>query len=264
MAIKGTLEAFNFSTLELMTVDERRLLRKELTDKKIALDTLDVSIVGDLIFQFFIKDVELILLDHLEDLIVQFNDIMAQLVAAAKTKSLMYEGVNLHRLSATINEILPALKNNREAFRLLMSKQDNLPIRMQVLFQDAREAGTSDAKRRLGGNVFQILCELAGSKDGINSLSKINEGHVNHSKELSQRFTEGYIYHWSLEEEIKHIPFDAIFTKVPEMEKELFFALAKLLDELAKTTNAVYNLNWKHIALVRRVYCLFFELAFKE
>jgi len=264
MALKGTLAAFTFSTLELATVDERRLLRKELTDKGIALEKLDVCMVGELIFPYFLSDVELMLCDHLEDLLGQFITLANMLLPLARQKPSTYELVNLQRLILTIGKIKPAVRTNKEAFLALLSKQENLPIRMQVLFQEIREANTKTTKMKVGKDVFQLLCEVAGAKEGINAAAKINESQVNHSKELAQRFAGGYIYHWSLEEEIKHVPFDQIFKKVPETEKEYFFQLAKLLDELAKTTNAVYTLNWKHIALLRRVYSIFFELAFRE
>ncbi len=264
MALKGTLAAFTFSTLELATVDERRLLRKELTEKGITFEKLDVSMVGELIFPYFLNDVELMLCDHLEDLLGQFLTLANGLLPLARQNPSVYELVNLQRLILTIAEIKQALQTNKEAFLTLLSKQENLPIRMQVLFQEIREANTKTTKMKVGKDVFQLLCEVAGAKEGINPGTKINEAHVNHSKELAQRFAEGYVYHWSLEEEIKHVPFDQIFKKVPDAEKEYFFQLAKLLDELAKTTAAMYSLNWKHIALLRRVYSIFFELAFRE
>lgn len=264
MALKGTLAAFTFSTLELATVDERRLLRKELNDKGVTLEKLDVSMVGGLIFPYFLNDIELMLCDHGKDLLGQFTTLINALLPLARQKPSVYELVNLQRLILTITEINPAIQTNKEAFVTLLSKQENLPIRMQVLFQEIREANTKTTKMKVGKDVFQLLCEVAGAKEGINAAVKINESHVNHNKELAQRFGEGYIYHWSLEEEIKHISFDQIFKKVPEAEKDYFFQLVKLLDELAKTTNAVYTLNWKHITLLRRVYSLFFELAFRE
>ncbi|MBI4441485.1 hypothetical protein HY639_04920 [Candidatus Woesearchaeota archaeon] len=264
MALKGTLEAFTFSTLEISTVDDRRLTRKELADRSIALHNLDVSVVGDLIFPFFVRDVEMVLLDHLMDLLAQFNELASMLVLAAQNHPSWYESINIKRLISTINEIRPALAVNKEAFTQLMAKQANLPIRMQVLFQELREHNTRETKIRVGQGVFALLCEMAGAKDSINAQAKINEAHVTHSKELAERFAQGYIYHWSLEEEIKHIPFNQIFTKFPEDEKELYYQLTKLLDELTKTTNAIYSMNWKHVALIRRVYCLFSELAFKE
>ncbi len=264
MAIKGTLAAFNFSTLELQTVDERRMLRKELTDNNISLASLDVDKVHKLVAAHFMTEVEIILLEHLENLLVQFNGLMEAIVAAAKQHPTWYEGVNLQRLHVTINEIKPALAYNKEAFINLLQRQQNIPIRMQVLLNKIREEPSKTSKTAVGREVFQMLCDIAGASEGINAMSKVNESHVNHSNDLATRFAEGYIYHWSLEEEIRHIRFEHIFAKLSEIEKELFHQMSGLLEELAKTTKAVYALNWKHVSLIRKIYCLFFELAFKE
>ncbi len=264
MAIKGTLAAFNFSTLELATVDERRALRKELSDKGISATYLDVDKVYQLVSPFFITDVELVLIDHLENLLSQFSELMEGIIAVAKQHPSWYEAMNVQRLHIIINETKPALLSTKDAFMVLLSKQQNIPIRMQVLFNKIREDPSKTTKMAVGREVFQLLCDIAGTADGINAMVKLNEAHVNHSQDMAKRFSEGYIYHWTLEEEIKHIPFGQIFSKLPEMDKELFYQMAKLLEELANTAKAVYSLNWKHIVLLRRLYCLFFELAFKE
>jgi hypothetical protein len=175
-----------------------------------------------------------------------------------------YESINVHRLKATVEELPGPLKLNIGELKKVESLQHAVPVAVKDLINAARNANSPEELQKIPKDSFKLMCAIANDENGeLKPDQRINESHRSHIKDISERFKTGYIYHWSIEDELKKIPFQDIFSRLEKEQQDRFHKLAKDLDKLNESVDVAYQLNWRQISLIRRIYSVLHECLAK-
>jgi hypothetical protein len=137
--------------------------------------------------------------------------------------------------------------------------QHAVPVAVKDIIDSAKNA-TPEQLKEIPPQSFKLMSAIANDEHGVlRPDMRINESHQSHIKDMSERFRTGYIYHWSVEDELDKVPFSEIFSRLTQEQQDQFNNLADLLDELNRSIETAYQLNWRQISLIRRVYSVLHE-----
>jgi len=260
MAIKGTLATFSVVKLKDSTVDERRTVRNFLKQKTNDISCPSLELLQEIFKDCMTTDEELLLSEKAEDVLGPTLEGINWLMDDVKANPANYEAINIHRLKSTIEEIPPALEKNLAEMKHVISVQYAVPVAVKWLIDSAKTAVSGEELKKIFNEGFQLLCTLANDVQGeLNPDLRINEAHQTHVDDMSQRFKKGYVYHWSIQDELKKVPFEEVFERLNQEQKDQFGKLSALLEALTTSVEMNYDFNWKQVALIRRVYSVMHE-----
>ncbi|MFC1753878.1 hypothetical protein ACFL96_10905 [Thermoproteota archaeon] len=260
MAIKGTLATFDIGLLKQVTVDERRSVRNFLREKNPDLSTPSLEALQKTFSDCMISEEEMIVIENGLTILPEVLERVKWFIEDIQKDPKNYESINVHRLKSTIEEIPKHLQKNVDELRKLMSFQHAVPVGVKQLIDAARNAKSPEELSQIPPQGFKLMCTAANDDKGVLCPDeRINESHQSHMKDISERFKTGYVYHWSIEDELQKVPFAEIFSRLDTGQQDQFNTLSSLLDELNKAIDTTYNLNWKQIGMIRRIYSVLHE-----
>ncbi|MFQ5474625.1 MAG: hypothetical protein ACE5DM_02195 [Candidatus Nanoarchaeia archaeon] len=258
MVMKGTLATFTLGKVKDITLDERRNVRTFLK-KKGDVSEPSLEVVQEALADCMITDEELAKARSAVQLISQLMPKIDLLFNDVQSDPRKYEAINVTRLKSTIEELPRALGNNLPVIDHVFSIQLGVPVAVKEMIDDAGEDIRGIPKR-----AFELFCIIANDEKGeLRPDEKINESHHTHIKDRSRQFREGYIYHWSIQDELNKVPFAEKFSRLDAGQQNRFQEIAELMDQLSESIDTVYELNWRQIKMMRRVYSILHESLLK-
>lgn len=263
MVMKGSLAAFKFSLLKDLTVDERRNVREGM--KRFLLDGGRIhDFIVQSVYDFLIKDGDIVELEEGKKVLAEFPDKLSWFVKDMD-RSDLYEPINIQRLNKTIAGIPNAYSSNLDELRRLKGSQESIIAQVFMLVDDVAEASTHEKLRTIGMKGYSILCKIAGNDQGeMYPEDKINESHKTHIEDMSSRFSNGYIFKWTLENELNKNTVRVILDKLSSEQTMHFDETCSDLDRIRDAVLLMYDLNHRQILFIKRVYSLLQEIIEKK
>jgi len=247
MVQKGTLEAFNVAKLVDLTIDERRNVRKLLKKER----NPDLKEIQALLKEFMISDKEIVSAKNIPSILETINPLISWFIEDLNN-SKVYEPLNVHRMTSVIKEVPEAFKNNIKELEYLVSFQHAIAVAIKDVLQTAT-ISILDAEKKASKLIPMI------TNGELKPYAMINEVQQDHVGDLAKRFANGYIYHWSIQDELKKVPFEIIFENLSDQQKRKFKQMCMFLNELKDSINSIYLTNWKQIGLIKRTYSILHE-----
>lgn len=162
--------------------------------------------------------------------------------------SSIYEPVNLQRAIQMLKETSYALKNNLEYASEISSWQDSFSGEITPLLNKIPKIKSNEEKEaydRQLNKVFQRI--LRNEKFLFNANDIINEACLNHICGLDEGLGKGFLFHITLEEEIRKSNFEAIKERFPKESLEKAETIRKNVELIKHGIERAYKINQRMI-----------------
>src|SRR3989338_3920141 len=139
---------------------------------------------------------------------------MIKLVATQQNS--IHEPINLQRAITLLNEMPPALHTNRAYVEATMLWQEGFVNEFVSLFNTLPKLRTPEEKRESNirlNSIFQRV--LRNDQFAFRFHDIINEAHVEHISGLHESLNKGFLFHRTLEEELKKLDFASLKLRLP-------------------------------------------------
>lgn len=263
MVMKGSLAAFKFSLLKDITVDERRNVREGM--KRFLLDGGRIQdFIVQSLYDFLVKDSDLSDLEEGKKVLSEFPDKLSWFVKDMGHSDL-YEAINLQRLNKTLAGMPKPYASNLDEIRKLKDSQESVIAQVFMLVDDVAEATNQERLRTIGRQGYAILCKIAGNPDGeLHPEDRINEAHKTHIEDMASRFSNGYIFKWTLENELNKNTVRVVLDKLNSEQTMHFDEACADLERIKDAVLLMYDMNHRQILLIKRIYSLLQEIIEKK
>jgi len=202
---------------------------------------------------FFVSDTDKELMKSSEALI---DSTIQDIIKLGDIKGNIYELINLQRTINTLKEShRPLIQNLKFAGDLQIWQQACLSEISHILNSIPDLKAQEDRihfNQRLN-EVFQTI--LRNSEFAFNSKDIINEMHIEHMAALKESLAKGFLFHVTLEEELKKEDFSEIRSRIPSEAIQAVENLTKNIEEIKRGVDRAYDLNLRMVNWALLLYC---------
>ncbi|MBI2110584.1 hypothetical protein HYT51_02285 [Candidatus Woesearchaeota archaeon] len=173
--------------------------------------------------------------------------------AIEKTNSLLakkdftYEEDNILRTLQILREMPQSLQNNLTYYQEILNFQKEFAQNIVVLLNKIPQLKL-DEQNECGQQLerhFQIL--LRSQDFYFNSKDIINEAHLNHIRGLMDSLEKGYLFHFSVGEELNKVPFSAVKLRLPPDKLNEAEAITQEVVVIKRGIEQAYQLNMRMV-----------------
>ena len=155
--------------------------------------------------------------EEMQEALQAVDPAIKRVLAVAAKKDPVYEGVNLLRTVQILQELPSPLQQNIRYYEEMTQFQQAFFKEATPLLNAIPSLQTEEEKIACNeklGMIFQTL--LKSDELFFNSTNLINESHVNHMKGLLESLEKGYLFYFTVEEELKKVSFETVKLKLPQ------------------------------------------------
>lgn len=202
---------------------------------------------------FFVSDTDKEILKAAAELI---DPTVQDIIKLSAVKGNIYEPINLQRtINALKESYRPLVQNLKFAGDLQIWQKDCLEEIAHIL-NSLPDLKTSEERihfnQRLN-EVFQTI--LRNSEFSFNSKDIINEMHIEHLRALAESLGKGFLFHVTLEEELKKEDFSEIKSRIPSEAVQAVDDIKKKIEEIKRGVDRAYDLNMRMVNWALLLYC---------
>ncbi len=197
--------------------------------------------------EFFISPTDIETIEQAHHLIAPTLEKLRQLL---QEKNPLHEPLNIRRAISILQEIPRPLQQNIQELRRQM---EFLPLgtRSLVSVLNRLPPGTAAAeKQKLNQRLNELFLKLLRTDTfSFRSDDIIHEAPLSHAVGLKESMEKGFLFHSTLEEELKRLPFSVIQRRLP-YEKIVEAAwLAENISVVSKGVERAYEINMRLVNL---------------
>ena len=183
-------------------------------------------------------------------------DVTADITKLSRFTGNIFEPINLKRAVSTLRESsLPLAENLRFAEGFQSWQKDCIPEIQAILNQLPSLKSQPDRihfNSRLNA-VFQKV--LRNDEFSFNSKDIINEMHIEHMAALKDSLANGFLFHVTLEEELKKEDFSQIKGRIPNEAIDSVESINKKVEQVMLGVERAYALNMRMVNFAIQLYC---------
>ena len=173
---------------------------------------------------------------------------------AAEQNSL-HEAVNLHRALKILEELPVPLRQNIAYAQEITALQEQLGAQLTPVLNIIPKLKASEEKVAANKKISDVFRQLLRTEDfRFNFQDVIYEAQLNHIQGLETSLSKGYLFHISLEEELKKLNFEAIRQRIPAPQLEEADLVTQQVAAIRKGVERAYELNMRMVALSFEIY----------
>ena len=183
------------------------------------------------------KERELVVstLSLLEPALKEINDM-------ALKKDPVYEAVNFVRSKKQVSEVFPALANSLKYHDDI--KQSDVVKETSVILMAIPTLVTTEEKISFNSRLEAVFGKiLMNSEFCFNFFDIINEAHVEHINDLKESLENGFLFHRTIEEEIKKLPFEKLRQRIPKEHLQASDRLLQTVLQIKKGIDSMHEMN---------------------
>ncbi|MBI2151776.1 hypothetical protein HYU21_03575 [Candidatus Woesearchaeota archaeon] len=167
----------------------------------------------------------------------------------------LYEAANLHRSLQLIRDLPLALLNNLQYMDELAAWQQNLALQATQTLNSIPRLYTSEEKASCNEKLNQIFQKiLRHSEFFFNPQGIIHEGPLADIQGLSESLQRGYLFHVTLEEELKKLSFEQIKLRIPTNNLSEALQLEENVNIIKRGVESAYQNNMRTVNLALILY----------
>ncbi|MBU0456883.1 MAG: hypothetical protein ABH824_04910 [Nanoarchaeota archaeon] len=167
-----------------------------------------------------------------------------------KEKNLLHEAINLERSINILKRIPLPLSNNLKFVKELLADQNILIENFTALLNSIPNLRTKEEKISVNdkiSNIFEII--LRNKEFSFNSIDIVNEGYLNEISGLKESISKGFLFHLSLEEELRKVDFNRIKMRIPSIKLQEAEEIEKDISIILQGVERAYQINFRTIYL---------------
>lgn len=213
---------------------------------------LSTANLNDSLAQFSVSPTDQELMQQARDLVVPTVQIVERLIAE---KSPMHEAINLQRTVQILQEMPEPLNNNLLFAAQIESWQGDSVSQLIPLLNSIPNLRSMDEKLAVNQKfkeIFQLL--LRNNEFMFNFYDIVNEAQLNHIRDLSESLAKGYLFHFSLEDELKKRSFDSLKVEIPAERIQEAEKIEQNILAIKRGVERAYSLNWNVINIAVMLY----------
>jgi hypothetical protein len=180
-----------------------------------------------------------------------------QLVRLLAEKNEVHEPINVYRSIQLLKQIQQPLQNNLAYVSQLDSAQAQLAGKMTELINKIPGMAAPEDISAVNEALSSIFENLLRSKSMVfNCYDIINESHTGIANGLLESMRNGYLFHVTLEEEMKKADFARIQLHILREKLDEAEAIRQNILTIKKGVDAAYNVNMKTVELAVLLYSM--------
>lgn len=165
------------------------------------------------------------------------------------SKNPVHESVNIVRSIQGLAQVSNNLSNSLNYARDMMSLQQGIVSGVAAVLNSVPFLRTAAEKSEANAALSRYFELILRSKDlSFNYREIISEGHTLLIRDLLESFRNGYLFHFTLEDEIKKANFDAIKPRIPARFLDESGQLASNIDVIKDGVDRAYDINLRMIS----------------
>lgn len=181
---------------------------------------------------------------------------MDAIMALAQQVDPIHEPINLHRALDVLKELPAPLHNNIAYMDAVISWQHNFFL---VVVPALNTLGRAQSKAEKASSFQQLnpFFEkiLRNNQDiRFNSGDIINEACLNHSTGLNESMSKGFLFHVSLEEELKKLSYEELQKRIPVAKLQEIEHIRANIEVINKGVERAYAVNMRMVQLAVVLY----------
>ncbi|MBI2662896.1 hypothetical protein HYX11_05565 [Candidatus Woesearchaeota archaeon] len=202
--------------------------------------------------QFVLKDEEEKVMKNSLELV---EPTLAKVRTLITKKDELHESVNLQRTEQILSDVTAPINKNLEYFNEIFIWQQNFIQEMSLIFNSLPKLRTREEKVA-GNDKLNVLFQrvLRNDRFGFNGFDIVNERQVEEFKALHESMLKGYLFHYSLEEELRKASFADIKSRISEDRLKEVEEIYRDILEIQKGINVAYEANMRMVNLALVMY----------
>lgn len=178
----------------------------------------------------------------LEPTIARLNELLSR-------NDQLYEAVNLHRTIQSLAPLVAYLSNNLNYAREILALQHDFMAQAASLLNSIPSLRTSEEKLRTNAAISSYFERVLRSKGFLfNYQDLVHEAQTITIEDLGKSFRNGYVFHVTLEEEIRKAAFADIKGRIPLDKLQEAEEIGKNISLIKEGIDQAYSLNMRMIS----------------
>lgn len=163
-------------------------------------------------------------------------------------KDFIHEPINLQRTIQILKTIPVPLLNNIAYHKSIHLWQNESLKQAAELLNMIPKLTTKEEKIDVNEKINKIFEKILRNKEMcFNCADIIHEGHTSNLKALSESLAKGFLFHTTIEEELKKLDFSKIKLRIPLEKLKESGDIEKNVLEIRKVVEQTYNINMRMI-----------------
>ncbi len=163
-------------------------------------------------------------------------------------KDRIHEPINLQRTIQILKTVPAPLLNNLAYLKDIYLWQNESLNQTAELLNMIPNLNTKEERNDVNEKINKIFEKILRNKEMcFNGEDIIHEGHTSNLGALSESLANGFIFHTTLEEELKKLDFNSIKLRIPQEKLKEAGDIEKNVKEIRSVVEQTYNINMKMI-----------------
>jgi len=167
----------------------------------------------------------------------------------------LHEPASLVRAKQILEEMPPALEKNIQFAHQLREWQNIFFMEALEIFNALPKLRTMDEKKAYNERLNEIFRMILRNPEfAFNFWDLVHEAHTSHVDGLIESLNKGFIFHFSLEEELKKLTFDQIRHRIPGDRIEEVEKIKRNVQAIKNGIDRSYDVNKRMVDLAVYLY----------
>lgn len=170
----------------------------------------------------------------------------------------VHESVALQRTLQMLKNVPLAMQKNLSFTEAIMYWQQGTFISdVTTIFNSLPKLKTREEKIAGNDKLNEIFGKILRNKDfAFNGYDLVNEGQVSEMGALMESINKGFLFHYTLEEELRKESFDNVKRRIPAAKVQEIDQIKKNIEEIKRGVERAYQCNMRMVntALVMYAY----------
>jgi len=199
--------------------------------------------IASLFAEVAINEKDVVLIEHSFKLL---EPTIARLSAILAAKDPVHEPVNLQRAIQSLTSLSQPLANNLDYSLAIFSMQQDFLARTAGLLNSIPGLRNNEEKSRANSEINAYFEKALRCRElAFPHLDLIHEGRTELVRDLIESFRNGYIFHVTLEEELKKATFIDIKPRIPVEKLAESDEIASAIREIQEGVDHAYSINMR-------------------
>ena len=194
---------------------------------------------------FYFKDEDIDAMEQASLLIEPTLEMVKQLQAS---KDSLYEEINLVRTLQLLQAQIEPLRNNIQYAKEMKHFQVEFAARATAVLNCVNKAKGREEKIAANDELNRLFAKILRNVDfRFHFVDIVNEGRVSDLQGLNEGMMRGYLFHFTLEEELKKLSFDEVKLRIPAENFAEVEKIHKYIKIIKKGIDQAYERNMQMV-----------------
>ncbi len=165
-------------------------------------------------------------------------------------KDSLHEPFNIQRAIQILQELPPVLQQNIAYVEEILPWQDGFVEQFVAVLNKIPQLRTPEEKAYSNQQLNALFQTMLCNKEfAFNFQDVVNEAHLAHIVGLSESMGKGFLFHITLEEELKKIPYPILQQRLPASHVAEVEEIRSSIERIRKGVERAYDANMRMVQL---------------